>query len=113
MISRHTVKAFDIDLDILTDLGRSMTDLAAEQVRDALETLLHADPEAAQEALAKDIAVDTLQREIERRAVITIACRQPAAIDLRHVIGILRIANDLERVGDLAKNIAKRANALN
>src|SRR5262249_44327703 len=113
MTSRHAVKGCDIDLHILTDLGRSMTDIAAEQVRDAIAALLQRDTEAAKAAIAKDIAVDTLQREIERRAVITIACRQPAAIDLRHVIGILRIANDLERVGDLAKTIATRANALN
>ena len=58
-------------------------------------------------------AIDALQREIEEKAVLTIARRQPMAIDLRDIVGALRISNDLERIGDLAKNIAKRVIALN
>jgi phosphate transport system protein len=53
-----------------------------------------------------------LQRDIEEKAILTIARRQPMAIDLREVVGALRICNDLERIGDLAKNIAKRVAAL-
>ena len=60
-----------------------------------------------------DAAVDALQHEIEEKAVLTIARRQPMAIDLRDVVGALRVSNDLERIGDLAKNIAKRVTALN
>jgi phosphate transport system protein len=55
-----------------------------------------------------DPALDALQREIEEKAVLTIARRQPMAVDLREIVSSLRIANDLERVGDLAKNIGKR-----
>ena len=57
-------------------------------------------------------AIDALQREIEEKAVLTIARRQPMAVDLREIVGALRVANDLERIGDLAKNIAKRVIAL-
>ena len=56
--------------------------------------------------------IDALQREIEEKAILTIARRQPMAVDLREIVGALRVANDLERIGDLAKNIAKRVSAL-
>ncbi len=56
--------------------------------------------------------MDALQREIEERAILTIARRQPMAVDLREIVGALRVSNDLERIGDLAKNIAKRVIAL-
>ena len=62
----------------------------------------------AERVIAADAAIDALQREIEERAVLTIARRQPMAVDLREIVSALRIANDLERIGDLAKNIAKR-----
>jgi phosphate transport system protein len=58
--------------------------------------------------IAADDQVDALQRDIEEKAVVTIARRQPMAVDLREIVGALRIANDLERVGDLAENVAKR-----
>ena len=60
-----------------------------------------------------DANIDALQREIEEKAINTIARRQPMAVDLREIVGALRLANDLERIGDLAKNIAKRVIALN
>lgn len=113
MISQHTVKAFDADLQELTRLANTMSSLAAEQVCDAVDALLRGDMRLAHAAIVKDTAIDAIQREIEDRAVATIAGRPPMAIDLRHVVGFLRIANDLERIGDLAKNIAKRARALN
>jgi phosphate transport system protein len=59
-----------------------------------------------------DLALDALQQEIESKAIATIATRQPMAVDLREVVAVLRIANDLERIGDLAKNIARRVSAL-
>ena len=66
----------------------------------------------AQRVAAADVNIDTLQHEIEEKAVGTIARRQPMAVDLREIVGALRIANDLERIGDLAKNIANRVIAL-
>ena len=85
-----------------------MGSLVERQIADCLDALVNRDPEIAQRAIALDPDIDSLQHEIEEKAVFTIARRQPMAIDLREIIGALRIANDLERVGDLAKNIAKR-----
>jgi phosphate transport system protein len=85
-----------------------MGHLVEKQIADALDALSNRDPELGQRAIAIDPSIDALQHEIEEKAVLTIARRQPMAIDLREIIGTVRIANDLERVGDLAKNIGKR-----
>src|SRR5207344_258461 len=111
MTDQHTTKAFDVDLQDLARLVAEMGGLAEKQVADAVDALAKRDAERAQRAVALDPTVDALQREIEEKAVLTIARRQPMAVDLREVISALRIANDLERVGDLAKNIGKRVTA--
>ena len=85
-----------------------MGGLAERQIGDALDALNRHDAELARSAVAADARIDTLQREIEEKAVLTIARRQPMAVDLRDIVGALRVSNDLERIGDLAKNIAKR-----
>ena len=90
-----------------------MGGLAEKQVADAVDALAKRDTTLAQRVTAADASIDTLQREIEEKAILTIARRQPMAVDLREVVGALRLANDLERIGDLAKNIAKRVMALN
>ena len=104
----HTAKAFDVDLQDLTRLVSEMGGLAEKQIGDAIDALSKQDEALATRVIATDNKIDMLQREIEERAVLTIAKRQPMAIDLRDVVGALRVANDLERLGDLAKNIAKR-----
>ena len=104
----HTTKAFDVDLRELTRMVTDMGHLVERQIADALDALANRDAELGQRTIATDPKVDALQHQIEEKAVLTIARRQPMAIDLREVIGALRIANDLERVGDLAKNIGKR-----
>ena len=104
----HTTKAFDVDLRELTRMVADMGHLVEQQIADALDALANRDAELGQSAIATDPKVDALQHQIEEKAVLTIARRQPMAIDLREIIGALRIANDLERVGDLAKNIGKR-----
>ena len=109
----HTIKAFDSDLQELSRMVAEMGGLAEKQVADAVDALAKRDTALAQRVTAADIQIDNLQREIEEKAVLTIARRQPMAVDLREVVGALRLANDLERVGDLAKNIAKRVIALN
>jgi phosphate transport system protein len=108
----HTIKAFDSDLQDLARMVAEMGGLAEKQVADAVDALAKHDTKLAQRVTAADIHIDTLQREIEEKAVLTIARRQPLAVDLREVVGALRLANDLERVGDLAKNIAKRVIAM-
>jgi phosphate transport system protein len=74
--------------------------------------LTRRDTGLARQVIAADASVDALQRQIEEKAIATIALRQPMAIDLRALVAMLRIANDLERVGDLAKNIGKRVLAV-
>jgi phosphate transport system protein len=109
----HTIKAFDSDLQELSRMVAEMGGLAEKQVADAIDALAKRDTGLAQRVTVADAEIDALQREIEEKAVLTIARRQPMAVDLREVVGALRLANDLERIGDLAKNIAKRVIALN
>jgi phosphate transport system protein len=113
MNDQHTTKAFDADLQDLARMVAEMGGLAEKQVADAVDALAKRDTNMAQRITISDAAIDALQREIEEKSVLTIARRQPMAVDLRDIVGSLRIANDLERIGDLAKNIAKRVIALN
>ena len=112
-MSDHTMKAFDTDLQDLSRMVAEMGGLAEKQVANSVDALAKRDTALAQRVALADANIDALQREIEERAVLTIARRQPMAVDLREVVGALRLANDLERIGDLAKNIAKRVMALN
>jgi phosphate transport system protein len=89
-----------------------MGGLAQKQVSDSIDALTRRDTGLARQVIAADASVDALQRQIEEKAIATIALRQPMAIDLRALVAMLRIANDLERVGDLAKNIGKRVLAV-
>jgi phosphate transport system protein len=108
----HTAKAFDIDLQELTRMVAEMGGLAEKQVADAVDALARRDADRAQRTVSGDPSIDALQQEIEEKAVLTIARRQPMAVDLREIVGALRVSNDLERIGDLAKNIGKRVLAL-
>ena len=112
VMSEHTAKAFDVDLQEISRLVAEMGGLAEKQVADCVDALVLRDSDRAQRAVTADPSVDALQREIEEKAVLTIARRQPMAVDLREIIGALRVCNDLERIGDLAKNIGKRVMAL-
>lgn len=108
----HTAKAFDVDLQELTRMVAEMGGLAERQIADAVDALARRDADRAQRTVAGDPSIDALQAEIEEKAVLTIARRQPMAVDLREIVGALRVSNDLERIGDLAKNIGKRVLAL-
>jgi phosphate transport system protein len=110
--SEHTMKAFDAELQELMRMISEMGGIVEKQVVDAIEALASRDVEHARSVITLDDSTDALQRAIEGKAVVTIARRQPMAVDLRQVVAILRIANDLERIGDLAKNIARRVVAL-
>ena len=112
MSTQHTAKAFDVDLQELTRKVSEMGGLAEKEISDAVEALARRDNALAKRVVIADAAVDALQAEIEERAILTIARRQPMAVDLREIVGALRVSNDLERIGDLAKNIAKRVVAL-
>jgi phosphate transport system protein len=112
MMNEHTTKAFDVDLQELSRLVAEMGGLAEKQIADAADALAKRDVDRASRVVAADVGIDSLQREIEEKAVLTIARRQPMAVDLREIVAALRIANDLERIGDLAKNIGKRVAAI-
>ena len=112
MADHHTAKAFDVDLQELARMVAEMGGLAEKQIADSVDALAKRDAELAARVVAADPLIDALQREIEQKAVLTIARRQPMAVDLREIVSALRIANDLERMGDLAKNIGKRVAAL-
>lgn len=112
MVSQHTAKAFDADLEELQRKVAEMGGICEKEIADSVAALARRDTELARKVIASDSAVDVLQSEIEDKAVLTIARRQPMAVDLREIVASLRVANDLERIGDLAKNIAKRTLAL-
>jgi phosphate transport system protein len=107
-MSAHTVQSYDKELDELGRRIAEMGGIAEKMVIDAMDALSGVDLVLAQQVIAADPRLDAIQREIEEQAILTIARRQPMAVDLREIIGAMRIAGDLERVGDLAKNIAKR-----
>jgi phosphate transport system protein len=112
IVSDHTAKVFDADLAKLTQRVAQMGGFAQKQITDAMDALARRDAVLAHQVVANDTIVDDLQRQIEEKAVETIALRQPMAIDLRALVAMLRISNDLERIGDLAKNIGKRTIAM-
>jgi phosphate transport system protein len=107
-MQEHIAKAFDVDLQELTQKVAELGGLAEKQVADAAGALVSRDVQLAERVVIGDATLDALQRAIEEKAILTIARRQPMAVDLREIVGALRISNDLERVGDLAKNNSKR-----
>ncbi|MFN3350609.1 phosphate signaling complex protein PhoU [Pseudorhodoplanes sp.] len=109
----HIAKAFDVDLQDLNRMVAEMGGLAEKEIADAVQALTRRDADLARKLIAADAQIDALQREIEERAVLTIARRQPMAVDLREVVSALRVSNEIERIGDLAKNIGKRVLDLN
>jgi len=109
----HTTKVFDSDLQELARTIAEMGGLAERQIAETIESLTTRNCDRAQRIIAADATIDLMQRNIEERAIETIARRQPVADDLRQIVGILRIANEIERIGDLAKNIGKRIIAIN
>src|SRR5262249_827400 len=111
-MSTHTMKAFDADLEELSRMVAEMGGLAEKEIADSIMALARRGLDLAQRVIALDPTVDALQRTIEEKAILTIARRQPMAVDLRDIVGSLRVSNDLERIGDHAKNIAKRVLAL-
>ncbi len=108
----HTIKAFDEELDLLRANIAEMGGLAETAIRDAMQALVRRDGEAARTVIARDKRIDSLEAEVERQAVKIIALRAPMADDLREVVAALKIAGVVERIGDYAKNIAKRVGAI-
>ncbi len=111
-MNEHTVRSFSADLEELTgDIAR-MGGLAEDLLSDALQAMVTRNMELADSVVARDQQIDALQVDVERKILRLLALRQPLARDLRQTIAALKIAAELERIGDLAKNLAKRAKVL-
>jgi phosphate transport system protein len=104
----HTVKAFDDEIGALRGLIAEMGGLAEVNIARSVEALVKRDTDLAAEVIASDARLDALEVEVDRLAVRIIALRAPMADDLRDVISALKISGVIERIGDYAKNIAKR-----
>ena len=109
----HTVKSFGEQLETLSALVAQMGGLAEAQLASAIDAIARRDSTAAERAVGGDSRIDEIQVEIEERALKLLALRQPMAVDLRETLAAIKTAAELERIGDLAKNIAKRALVLN
>jgi phosphate transport system protein len=108
----HTLKAFDEDLEQLRASISEMGGLAEAAIAEAMRALVARDREAARLVIERDKRLDALELEVERLAVQIIALRAPMADDLREVVAALKIAGVVERIGDYAKNIAKRVSGI-
>lgn len=107
-MNEHTVKAFDADIVQLRGLISQMGGLAEEAIAESLQALQRSDLARAEQIRAADKAIDAIAAQVEQLAVQIIALRAPMAVDLREVVAVLKIASVVERIGDYAKNIAKR-----
>lgn len=107
-MDQHTVRSYDQDLEYLADKIAEMGGHAERMLEQSVLSLVNSDTALAQKVISDDVILDHLQREVDEKAITIIAKRQPMAVDLREVIGSIKIASDLERVGDLGKSIAKR-----
>jgi phosphate transport system protein len=109
MPTEHIVRSFDEDLRRLRDMTARMGGLAERQVADATRAFVRRDSALAAEVVERDGQIDQLEREIEAFCVRLLALRQPMAQDLRVIVAAMKTSNDLERIGDYARNAAKRA----
>lgn len=108
-MNQHTVKSYGDELNQLTAIVARMGGLAEAQVADAIESVARRDVALARAVVERDARLDTLHSDIEKKAIRLIALRQPVASDLRKTLSAMKLAVDLERTGDLARNISKRA----
>jgi phosphate transport system protein len=108
-MNEHIVKSYEEELNALTAEATRMGGLAEAAVADCLQAIVKRDQDIATAVVARDEKLDAAERDIERRAIRLIALRQPMANDLRKTVAAMKIANNLERIGDLAKNIGKRS----
>jgi phosphate transport system protein len=111
-MSDHIAKAYDNDISSLKTQLSEMGGLAEEQLASAIQALSRRDTVMADQVIRNDDKLDELERRIEEKAILTIAKRQPMALDLREIVVAIRVASDIERIGDLAKNTAKRTHAI-
>ena len=111
-MDEHIVSSYDDELKFIVRRISEMGGQAERMVERSVSALINSDWGLAQSVVADDVLLDAAQRELDERAIMTIAKRQPMAQDLREIVRAIRISNDLERIGDLGKNIAKRVIAV-
>ena len=111
--SEHIVKSYEQELGRLRGLLTQMGGLVEAQAANAARAVIEHNPAAASYAVQDDVKVDNLEREITDFAIRMLALRQPVASDLRLIVASMKIAGDLERIGDYAANVAKRSLVLN
>ncbi len=111
-MNEHIVRSYDQELELLDKKIAQMGGQVEQELAQGFDALERRDPKLAEAVAASDRKVDALEREIQELTILMIARRQPMAVDLRHIMTVLKIAGELERTGDLAKNIAKRALAI-
>jgi phosphate transport system protein len=107
-MNEHIVKSYEEELNHLTDEVARMGGLAEAMVADAISAVVRRDVALAEGVVARDERLDVMEADIEKKVIRMIALRQPMANDLRRTISAMKIASNLERVGDMAKSIAKR-----
>ena len=111
-MQEHTVKAFDEDITRLRGLIAEMGGLAEVAIEEAMRALVSGDEELGNAVVERDKKLDALEVEVDALAIRIIALRAPMADDLREIIAALKIGGVVERIGDYAKNIAKRVGAI-
>jgi phosphate transport system protein len=112
MSNSHIVKSFDEELNRLRQTVAQLGGAAEAQLQAAIEALMRRDALRAAEIVREDKRLDEMEHQVTQQAIRLLALRQPMALDLREVVGALKISSDLERIGDYAANVAKRAIAL-
>src|SRR3954465_13171180 len=112
MSNEHIVKSFAQELQRLSNLITQMGGVAEAQVESAVQALVRRDTAIASQGIQSDLRIDNYEQEVDNETLRLLALRQPMASDLREIVSALKIASDLERIGDYAANIAKRSLAL-
>lgn len=108
-MAEHIVKSFHDQLEALSTGIVQMGGLCEAQLSNAIEAIVKRDMTLAEQVVASDARIDQLEEQVGQQVVRLLALRQPLALDLRETLSALKISHDLERIGDLAKNVAKRA----
>ncbi|WP_455478761.1 phosphate signaling complex protein PhoU [Bartonella sp. B10] len=109
MSMNHTVRSYDAELEYLKAKITAMGDHAEGMIERSVASIVCNDSQLASAVITDDLFLDEAERDIDEKAITIICKRQPMAVDLREIVGAIRISSDLERIGDMAKNIAKRA----
>ncbi|WP_341703676.1 phosphate signaling complex protein PhoU [Ferrovibrio sp.] len=113
MPTQHIVQSYDDELKKLSTMIVQMGGIAESQLACAVEAVVKRDSSLAEDTVQNDTKIDALRDQVDDLAIELLARRQPLANDLRLIVSALRISSEIERIGDYAKNVAKRSIALN